>query len=240
MDIETMFRRAGLPKHSGAVYEFLEQGGPQSMSAIAEGAHIHRPAAYRAVRELEAAKLVARQTVRKRTLVRARSRIHVRALFAAGERELDHVERQAPASGADLAGSGISFYEGRGSIAAVFEDMLVHTKRGETFFRYTSERDLDAVNRLLPADYRTRRDAKRLERLVISNPESGKRKRNRLERFIKFLGSERESFRQNAIELIYGNRVAFIDLNGPSALIIENATLADFQKTVFLALYRRL
>jgi len=61
-----------------------------------------------------------------------------------------------------------------------------------------------------------------------------------LERFIKYIGSENESFHQNAIQLIYGDRIGFVDLNTHQAFIIENKTLAAFQKTIFRALYRRL
>jgi len=147
--------------------------------------------------------------------------------------------------------AAMRYFEGPSSVTAIFNDVVEHSKRGDIFYRYTSEKNLDDVNRLLPADYRKRRDAKRLERLVISNPESGSRKRSRLERFIKFLGSstdadhrpvsaEKELFHQNAIQLIYGDRIALIDLNTHIGLIIENKTLAEFQKTIFRALYKRL
>lgn len=84
-----------------------------------------------------------------------------------------------------------------------------------------------------------KRDAE-LERMVISNPVSGKRKNPRLERFIKFILPENDLFIQNIIELIYEDRVAFIDLNKEEGLVIENASLADFQKVIFRQLYKKL
>jgi hypothetical protein len=48
----------------------------------------------------------------------------------------------------------IIFLEGVESVRAAFADVVSRTVRGETFYRYTSEKDQDAVNRMLPKDYR--------------------------------------------------------------------------------------
>jgi hypothetical protein len=140
----------------------------------------------------------------------------------------------------DLARSSLKILKGRNDIRAVFDDVITHTAKSGTFFRYTSETDLAAVNAYLSPDYRARRDAKHLERRVISNPISGSQKRRRLERFIKFIGAGDDMFDQNIIEIIYEDRVAFIDLNAEEAIIIENAPLANFQKVIFRRLYKRL
>ena len=134
----------------------------------------------------------------------------------------------------------IIFLEGAQGVRAAFSDVVSHTPRGETFYRYTSEKDLEAVNRMLPKDYRTLRDAKKLERLVISNPVSGKQKRSRLERFIKFIPPNFDLFQQNIIQLIYGDRLSLIDLNTNRVVIIESKALAEFQKIIFQQLYRNL
>jgi hypothetical protein len=76
--------------------------------------------------------------------------------------------------------------------------------------------------------------------LVISNPVSGKQKRSRLERFIKFIPSNFDLFQQNIIQLIYGDRISLIDLNTNRVVIIENKALAEFQKIIFQQLYRNL
>ncbi len=131
-------------------------------------------------------------------------------------------------------------FSGPKGIRDVFDDVISHSKKRDTFYRYTSERDLDSVNSYLSKDYRKRRDAKHLERLVISNPVSAKRKSSRLERFIKYFPKEVSLFDQNIIQLIYGERVAFIDLNKEEAFVIENQALADFQKVIFKQLYKKL
>jgi sugar-specific transcriptional regulator TrmB len=231
-----IFKRLDLPKHADAVYLALEKGGPMHASAIARSARVHRPALYLSLAALKEKKLLTLTTFGKRTFYAAKPRAHIDALLHGARAASDALLAERPAR----SSMGIRYFEGDKGITAVFTDVLEHSKRGDTFYRYTSERDLDAVNRLLPSDYRNKRDAKRLERQVISNPESGARKRSRLERFIKYLGNDKESFRHNAIQLIYGSRIAFIDLNEKRSFIIDNSTLADFQKTIFRALYRRL
>lgn len=134
----------------------------------------------------------------------------------------------------------IRFLYGPSGIRAAFDDVITHSKKGDTFFRYTSEKDLQKVNSYLANDYRLRRDKKKLERKVISNAISGSQKKSRLERFIKFIPEESEQFEQNIIELVYGERVSIIDLNTEEVVIIENKKLADFQKVIFKLLYKRL
>ncbi len=208
------------------------------MSALVRSANVHRPAAYRAVRALSTLGILFVTTVLgKRAIIRSRG-VHLLAHMFTDVTQATH----AATANKNMhpTATTVRHHKGPAGITAVFEDVVAHTKRGDIFYRYTSERDLDEVNAYLPEKYRHLRDAKRLERQVISNPESGKRKRPRLERFIKFLGGEREQFRQNAIQLVYGSRIAFIDLNTQECVIIENDTLASFQRVIFRALYRRL
>ena len=247
MDINETFARLGLPKHSAEIFTALEKSGASSVSAVAQATHVHRPAVYRSLSALLNIKLISEKTFGKRAFYVAGARSRITKTFARATEDVAHIETGEPKNSA----GAMRYFEGPSSVTAIFNDVVEHSKRGDIFYRYTSEKNLDDVNRLLPADYRKRRDAKRLERLVISNPESGSRKRSRLERFIKFLGSstdadhrpvsaEKELFHQNAIQLIYGDRIALIDLNTHIGLIIENKTLAEFQKTIFRALYKRL
>jgi hypothetical protein len=133
----------------------------------------------------------------------------------------------------------VRILEGKKGVGQVFTDIITNCTKGETFYRYTSELDLNRVNSYLPKDYREKRDAKKLERLVISNRISGSSKKSRLERHIKYMPAGSQ-FNQNAIHLIYANKLAIIDLNTETSIIIENETIARFQKIIFLNLYKNL
>jgi sugar-specific transcriptional regulator TrmB len=134
----------------------------------------------------------------------------------------------------------ITHHEGRSGVTGIFADLVESTKRGETFYRYSSEKDLSHTNTYLPRDYRKKRDEKKLERFVITAPRIGKGKKVRMERAMKYIPEGFDLFDQDIIELIYAHKVAFIDLNTESGFVIESAPLADFHKKLFRLLYQKL
>ena len=241
-----IFKRLGMKKHAAEVYEVILRKGPVSATQVVLLAKLHRPAVYRALEELSDRGLIFRSPQGKRFVWNAANPARVEELF----REAVDVVHKVTSNGIsknphkhkteEVISSTLRLFHGPLGIRSIFDDVISHSKKGERFYRYTSETDLDTVNSYLAKDYRARRDAKKLERQVISNPISGKRKSPRLERFIKFIPPEVDLFDQNVIEIIYGSRVAFIDLTSKEGLILENARLADFQKVIFRQLYKKL
>ncbi len=199
----------------------------------------HRPAVYRSLSELQDAKLIIREKKGKRFLWNALEPKRIEEMFS---KEVKEVQRSMPESerSAEIVNDSIRLLKGKEGIRAAFDDAIDHMEKNGTFYRFTSEKDLDTVNSYLSVNYRKRRDAKHLERRVISNPISGNKKSRRLERFIKFIPPESNLFSQNIIQLIYNDRIAFIDLNKEEVLIVENKALADFQTVIFKQLYLKL
>lgn len=240
MHVRVIFQRLGLPKHADALYTLLQRKGPMVATGICRAGKLHRPAVYRALDALRSRHFVFVTKQGQRAVYHAANPKSIAAAFT-------HTAADAAASVAKLAiaddayrAREIRFLHGFNGVRAAFDDVIAHLKHGETFYRYTSERDLDAVNRYLSKDYRLHRDRKKLERMVISNPLSGARKKPRLERFIKYIPERVSLFDQNIIQLVYGKRVSLIDLNTERVVILENAALADFQKVIFRQLYDKL
>lgn len=210
------------------------------MTGIADRAKVSRMVTYRCLESLREKHLVTPVRVGKRTRYTAENTRKLKELIrmtdSVNEKLINKYDKEREK---DVPQS-IKFLYGPAGIKAAFNDVVEHTKKGDTFFRYTSEKDLVKVNQYLARDYRERRDKKKLERLVISNAVSGSQKRSRLERFIKFIPADADQFQQNIIELVYGDRVSIIDLNKEEVTIIENKQLADFQKVIFKLLYKRL
>jgi len=222
------------------VYKALQSHGRMHLSGIAKAAGIHRPAAYTAMNDLFKRNFALLKKFGKRNYYEVTDpRLISEAFAKEAEKATSKISKIAIKKEKHFD-EQVRFLEGPEGIREAFDDVIEHTPRGETFFRYTSEKDLAKVNTYLSRDYRTRRDAKKLERMVISNPVSGKQKRSRLERFIKFIPPERNVFDQNIIQIVYGDRLLFIDLNSEKVIIIENKELADFQKVIFKQLYRAL
>jgi len=84
------------------------------------------------------------------------------------------------------------------------------------------------------------RDQKKLERQVITNSQTAKGKINKIDRFIKVMPPDLGPFEHNVTEIIYADKVAFIDYNSETATIIESKKIADFQKHIFKTLYKKL
>jgi sugar-specific transcriptional regulator TrmB len=210
------------------------------VTALSNATGIARFEIYRNLKPLLSALFIKKVLKGKRTYYTAENpnkihetfiKISKQSSLAIG-RSVRNFEKELPAH--------IKYFKGFSGIQSVFDDVISHTPKGGIFYRYTSEQNLDAVNKYLSRNYRLQRDKKKLERLVISNPLSGKQKRPRLERFIKYIPSEKSRFDQNIIQIVYGNRVAFINLNDEQAYIIEDKQLADFQTVIFNQLYKKL
>ncbi|USN59296.1 MAG: hypothetical protein H6767_04440 [Candidatus Peribacteria bacterium] len=49
-----------------------------------------------------------------------------------------------------------------------------------------------------------------------------------------------DEFDDNIFMSIYADKVAYIDFNSESSIIIQNKQIADFQKKLFRLIYKRL
>ena len=99
---------------------------------------------------------------------------------------------------------------------------------------------LCAVGSANARDYIQLRDEKQLERFVITNPEFMKTREPQLERALKIVPKEFLPFDYGVSQIIYADKIAFIDYRKQLATIIENETLANFQRDIFKMLFKRL
>ncbi len=236
MNIEIIFKRLGLSKHAYKVYELLQKHSSLRAHDVMKISGIHTPAVYAALSDLLENHFITFTLKGKRKFYETTDAENIVNKFSKVTHSLGkEINLEQP-----FRQSEIRILKGQNGIRDAFNDVVTHTRRGGTFYRYTSEKDLASVNTYLSEDYRKKRDAKKLERLVISNPESGKQKKSRLERFIRFIPEDQGLFDQNIIQIIYGERVMFIDLDKEIAMIIENNRMANFQATIFKQLYRTL
>ncbi len=241
MSFKEILMRLGLRRHAHEVYELLlKSKQPLLVAPMAAALGLARPEIYRSLAELLDKKFIKRVTMGKRTYYSAESPRRIDEEFQKVARNVSSAIERTAVKKEKLLPEHVRYFKGFSGLRAVFDDVIQHTPRKGTFYRYTSERNLEAVNRYLSPTYRKQRDQKKLERLVISNPVSGAQKRSRLERFIKYIPREIDLFDQNIIQLVYGNRLAFMNLNTEEAFIIEDKALADFQKVIFNQLFKKL
>ena len=135
----------------------------------------------------------------------------------------------------------IIYSEWKKGITHVFNDIIDSQNKWDIFYRITSEIDTEKINKkYLPKNYREKRDKKELERYVIMSSKAAKIKKPRLERDLVVIPEEIDEFEDNIFMSIYANKLAYIDFNSESSIIIENKQIADFQKKIFKLLFKSL
>ncbi len=241
MKLADIFKRLGFPKHADLIYNALCKSKDSLLvTTIAERAHVTRVAVYRCLPLLLDRGLIRTTRIGRRLYYNAENSRRLQDAITIADTNSGNLLKHYVQRHEKEVPESVRFLQGPSGIRKVFDEVISLTKTGDTFYRYTSERDLNKVNTYLSSTYRTLRDKKKIERLVISNPLSAKQKKSRLERFIKFIPSEADLFEQNIIQLVYNDRLAIIDLNTEQVVIIQNKQLADFQKVIFKLLYKRL
>jgi len=239
---KNILENIGLSKNESAIYLALLDLGPSSISKISEKTAIHRPLIYKALPELLEKKLVSQTQKGKSIIYVAEPPNRLESIF-------DELKYQFFEFLPDLEDTykannkkpKVRFLEGKDGTRRVFDDVVRSLKKGDTFYRYTSNKDgKEKKDRHVPKVYWTMRDSKKLERLVITSEKTLKNKKEKIDRFAKAISEKEGEFNYNVTEIIYGDRVSFIDYNSDTAMIIESKPIADFQKHIFKSFYKKL
>ena len=239
--LNTLLRTLGVEKEAISLFVTLFRHGGLTVSEIAKRQKLHRPRVYILLGVLRDKGLLEEHLLGKRTLYLAvppaTLERMIETLLVSTKEMLPELETEYHKKNEEPS---VVVLHGREGVTEVFRDLVNTTARGETFYRYSSEVSLEKTNKYLPREYRATRDAKKLERFVITAPRIGRGKKARLERAMKYVPEGFDLFEQNIVELLYANKVAFIDLNAETSIVIENARLADFHKKMFRLLYQKL
>ncbi len=241
MEQSSILEHIGLTERESLIYLALIECGPSTVAAISHKTCIHRPAIYQALPAMETKRLVTKALQGRRRLYVAAPPETLEAIFeglSAQFREL--VPRLRSTYETLDARPIVKYLTGKREIATIFTDLVTSLKRGDIFYRYSSAQDGKRAESFLPTDYAARRDAKRLERYVITSEARAREKKPRLERALKVVPKEYDLFDQDVTQIMYGTKVAYIDYNTETAIVIENSKIAEFQKKLFLLLYRKL
>ena len=238
-----ILEKIGLSKNESEIYLALLDLGPSSISKISEKTAIHRPLIYKALPDLLEKKLISQTQKGKSVMYIAEPPNRLESIF-------DDLKYQFFESLPDLEDTyaannkkpRVRFLEGKDGTKRVFDDVVRTLKKGDTFYRYTSNKNgQEKKDRHVPRSYWTIRDSKKLERKVITNAQTAEKKEDKLERYVKTIsGIEDMKFDYNVTQIIYGDRVAFIDYNSDTAMIIESKPVAEMQKYIFMSFYKEL
>ena len=238
MEIKNILEKLGLTSEQSAIYINLINHGPQRITDICKRTHLHRPAVYRHLPHLVEQHLVTTTPKGKQTLYVAESPDKLYSLVQTIETSL---KEEMPDLISHFAMFGkrptIKFLEGRAGITFALDDVVRTLKKGDTYYRYSSAKDMKHTDSYLSADYRRIRDSKQLERFIITSKSVAKFKKPKLERAMKIVPEKYGLFDFDIMQVVYTNKVAYVDYNTETALIIENQTIAAFQMKLFRMLF---
>jgi sugar-specific transcriptional regulator TrmB len=242
MDKQEILEKIGLSKHESAIYLGLLELGPAHIAQISAKTAIHRPLIYKAIPALLDKKLVTQSQRGKRMYYMAEPPNRLEGFF--DDLKIDFFEilpELEDQYSTKASRPRVRFLEGKSGTKRIFADIVHSLKKGDVFYRMSSNADgQEKKDKYVPRVYRQLRDEKKLERQVITNEQTAKNKVAKLERFIKIMPNDFGPFDHNVTQVIYGDKVAFIDYNSETAMIIESKKIADFQRHIFKNLYKRL
>lgn len=235
----------GLTKRGSTVYIALLRDGQLGISDIARATGLARLAVYGAIDELMEGGLVVVHPKGKYKVYAAASPKKLEDRFAVLADKFDEHMRALAAlrPSRDTTRPLVEYSEGREAIKAIYDDVAMSLSPGDTYYRYSSTKVRNgerAGGSYISKKYRLLRNKKKLERLVITNEQNKNTKMLNLDREVKVVPPDFDLFEYNVSQVIYGDKVAVIDYNTETAMVIQNKTVAQFQKKIFELLWRKL
>lgn len=244
MKYNESLRKLGLSKEESDIYIGLLELGPSTITVLSRHIGLHRPGIYKNIPKLKEIGLITEFPKGRQKHYSAEPPEKLKNLFDDMSKKfeviLPELEQLYKAKGKMPV---IKYLEGRKGLQFVFHDIVTTLKRGDTFHRYSSAKDR-GVNegKYLPPDYERIRDNKGLQRQVITSKEKAvnSEKNPSLNRSVKLVPESFGLFDYDVTQIIYANKIAFVDYNTETAIIIENAPVAEFQRKIFKLLWNKL
>ena len=165
MNQAKLLEKIGLNKNESIIYLALLDLGPSNITTISEKTSIHRPLVYKALPSLLEKKLISQTQKDKTIMYMAEAPNRLESIF-------DDLKYQFFELLPDLEDTyasnnkkpTIKFMEGKDGTKRVFDDVVRSLKKGDTFYRYSSNIDgNEKRDKYIPRTFKQIRDNKKLE-----------------------------------------------------------------------------
>lgn len=229
-----IFQNLGLSQSETKTYFASFQLGPSSIQDIAKRAKLSRTAVYDAVSNLQKRGILSTTTRGKKTIYTAEDPERVIAHFKSRLKEMETQVQVLESAQTELAllGGGekptVRFYEGDESVRVLFEDLVAS---GTNVMREVSNLSIiqKQVNQQKLEKAKRLMNGKKIDVLLAY---SGERAASGRAVVARELPKGTAPFSGDM--WIYGDRVAFVDLEGKTmAVIIQNKAFADTARALF-------
>ncbi len=241
MKTEHILATLGLSKHESLIYINLIKHGSSSIADLTKTTGLYRPAIYNTLPKLLSRGLINKMKKGQRTLYLPESPQKLKDEIGSLKLFIDETIQEL--SNDFLQSNNrpaVTFYEGTKGIKQVHNDLVDSLKKGEVYYRYSSRNNATELPKYRTTYFVENMRTKQLQRFVIASSERAKEYSKNLNRLVKIIPPSFDLFDDNIYQLIYADKVAFIDFNSETATIIKNKKIAEFQKKIFKLLYSKL
>ncbi len=238
MEKSNILQSLGLAPRENAVYLTLLERGPLLIADIAKITGLHRPTIYKTLPGLQGKQLVSVTPKGKQKRYVAETPEKLRAVF---ERFRENFEQALPdlqrAYDIQKRKPLVKFVEGKNGLTFITDDLLHTLKRGGIYYKYTTKRASISARKYLQRHFYADRDAKQLQRFMITDELADWQKKPDMNRLAKIIPQRYGLLDDNLMQVIYGDKVAVADFETETAFIIESPLFATLQRKIFKALF---
>lgn len=232
----------GLNDHSYSIYTTLLRVGSATLTELHRATHIHRTILYARLPELIEQQLVGTLKRKKTTYFFAQppEQLETRARKNYTQAQ-DHIAELKNLYETSQDKPRIRYFQGDDIVRVVYEDILATCKKGDVFYRYESPKEYKKIDEWLPKAYFERVcHKKEIQKFVITNEHTFKTKKKVAERLERAVPASLDPFTYDITQIIYNEKVAYIDFVSKHAWIIEHERFAQFQRQLFKLLFSKL
>lgn len=242
MTTPELLSRLGLSTVESKLFLVALERGPSTVSELSRATTLHRPAVYKLLPKLIEKELLSESIRGKRSVYIAESPEKLRLRVEETTRSFETILPELMALYQTIGTRPvIKIFSGKKGIMNVYDDMMTTLKKGDVFYRYESHKNYRENRKYLPPRYFERTgDSGDLDRYIITNELTGISKKPRLGRSVKIVPASYDLFAYDISQIIYADKVAFIDFGSQTAYILESATFARFQRQIFRLLFDKI
>jgi predicted transcriptional regulator len=229
----------GLSANDVLIYEHLLKHGALSPTELAAYTKFNRPSVYSSIRTLLDMNLVVESPFGKRSKYTALPPKQLKNLLHTQEEQIQkEIIRLEEITPPVMGIPKVVVLSGRNALRTIYEQIMRELKKGDVYYRYQAvDGDTLKSGGYMSQSARLLRNAKEIERYVITNAKNKSKIASHPNRLVKVLPDKYALFEQGVGQIIFGNKTAIIDYNSESATVIESESISNFQKAVFKSLF---
>lgn len=227
-----------LSDKEASIYYDLLQNWVSSIVDISNRTNIHRPIIYKTLPYLIELKLVWEITLWKRKKYKAESPEHLQVLFENLSQSFNYILPELnELYETNQIIPNLKVLTGQQGILSIYEDIVSTLWVWEVYYRYSS-RTQDIWKDF--SKYRQWIRNKKIQRMIITSSEKYNSEEKSAYKEIVWIPKSFDLFEDNISKIIYKNKVAIIDYNSMISYIIENKIFYNFEKKIFLLIFKLL